>query len=64
MAKSTGGAALRQETLLKIASDHKIENSPAALSATAVFGMNSFNDKVMREKLPKEIGRASCRERV
>jgi len=55
MAKSTGGAALRQETLLKIASDHKIENSPAALSATAVFGMNSFNDKVMREKLPKEV---------
>ncbi len=55
MSKKSSGASLRQETLLSISTNHKIEYTPQTTPSAAIFGINSFNEKVMRDKLPKEV---------
>ena len=44
----------RKSVMVQVGSNHKIEYMPAEPAARH-FGSNSFNDEVMREKLPKEI---------
>lgn len=47
--------SVRQEVLLKIASNGKVPIEPMAESPSAQFGINTFNEKVMREYLPKDV---------
>lgn len=46
---------LRQEVLLKVASNGKIPHETSGVSYSSLFGLNTFNEKVMREKLPKDV---------
>lgn len=46
--------SLRQEALLNIATNRKITYEKVTQSAVANYGINTFNDNVMREKLPKD----------
>ncbi|MBC8180502.1 glutamine synthetase III [candidate division KSB1 bacterium] len=48
------GSSLRQEVLLKIAANGKIPYESPQNNSTSYFGINTFNDKVMRERLPKD----------
>ena len=45
---------LRQEVLLKIASNGNIKREPVAEGPTSRFGINTFDDQAMRERLPKD----------
>lgn len=47
--------SLRQEALLKIASNGSIKDLKSNGSATEYFGVNTFDDKVMRDRLPKDV---------
>ncbi len=46
---------VREEVLIKIASNGKIPIDPNPERPTEHFGSNTFNDKVMREHLPKDV---------
>lgn len=46
--------SIRQEALLKIASNGKVPYEKVTESAVSKFGINTFNDDVMRERLPKD----------
>jgi len=54
MAKSLG-VNLRQQVLLTIAANNKLDYTPPTVPAAQIYGINSFNEKVMREKLPKDV---------
>lgn len=45
----------RHEALLRIAANTQIRNNGNNGTATEYFGINSFNDKVMRETLPQDV---------
>jgi len=45
----------RKLTILNIAKNGNVKQNQPANNSTSYFGINSFNDKVMREKLPKEV---------
>lgn len=53
----SGNNSIRQEVLLKIAANSKVTFDETYVSATSQFGVNTFNDKVMRERLPKDAYR-------
>ncbi|HPN35249.1 MAG TPA: glutamine synthetase III [bacterium] len=55
MSIKTSGANLRQQVLLTIAANNKIDFAPQTVSSPKIFGVNSFNEKVMREKMPKDV---------
>ncbi|NLP11165.1 glutamine synthetase type III, partial [bacterium] len=55
MSIKTSGANLRQQVLLTIAANNKIEYTPPTASSPKIFGINCFNEKVMREKMPKDV---------
>jgi len=57
MSNSSISANPRQEVLLKIAFDRGVEPSDLKNNGTNSFGVNTFNDKVMRERLPKDAYR-------
>jgi len=52
---SAEGFTLRQQAVLKIAANNGHENGGPAEPAARFFGVNSFNDQVMRERLPKDV---------
>jgi glutamine synthetase len=54
MSNHSAGISIRQEALLKIASNGKIPYEIPKTNPTSFFGINTFNDKVMRERLPKD----------
>ena len=54
MSNSSTSANPRQEVLLKIAFERGVEPSDLIDNGTNSFGVNTFNDKVMRERLPKD----------
>jgi len=45
----------RKMVVLNIAKNSNSKHIPVNNNSTSYFGVNSFNDKVMREKLPKEV---------
>ena len=45
---------IRQQVLVKIASNGKVPFEQVTTSSASYFGMNTFNDDVMRTKLPKD----------
>jgi glutamine synthetase len=45
----------RKMVVLNIAQNSNIKHIPVNNNSISYFGVNSFNDKVMREKLPKEV---------
>lgn len=45
----------RKSAIMSIAKNGHIPKKELKSSSSSYFGVNSFNDKVMREKLPKEI---------
>lgn len=45
----------RQNVLLKIVENHQTIQSTTNGNSSSYFGINTFNDRVMREKLPKDI---------
>ena len=47
----------RQDVLLRIAFNRKAVTNEAKSNGTDNFGINTFNDKVMRERLPKDAYR-------
>jgi len=46
--------SIRQEVLLNLAANGKVDRDLPAKSATQQFGINTFDEKAMREYLPKE----------
>jgi len=50
----------RKMTLLKIAQNGSFKKGESNGASASYFGMNCFNDKVMREKLPKDVYRKLC----
>jgi len=52
---STNSLSTRHDVLLKIASNGHQPKETSMVNYTANFGANTFNDKVMREKLPKDV---------
>ena len=54
MANHSSANSARQEVLIKIASNGSIPYEKPKASSTSYFGENTFNDKVMRERLPKD----------
>ena len=46
--------SVRQEVLLNLASNDKIEREMPTISSAKEFGINTFDDKAMREFLPKD----------
>ena len=55
MSNTNPTASLRQEVLLKVATNGSKGQSLPGESVTTHFGINTFNDQVMREKLPKDV---------
>ncbi len=49
--------SVRQEVILKIASNGKIAFTHSTKDVASDFGINTFNDKIMREYLPKDAYR-------
>ena len=47
-------STIRKAILIQVGSNHRIEYLPGE-PAAHYYGSNSFNDKVMRERLPKEV---------
>jgi len=47
--------SIRQETIMRIAANAAVKRANGNHKSASYFGVNSFNDKVMREKLPKEV---------
>ncbi|MBU0710464.1 glutamine synthetase III [bacterium] len=45
----------RKSAILSIARNGNIPKNESLTNSSSYFGVNSFNDKVMREKLPKEV---------
>ncbi len=56
----TDQTSIRQQVLLKIASNGNIPFKRSDKSAASNFGINTFNDDVMREKLPKDTYKKLC----
>ncbi len=54
MSYSSTGTNPRQQVLLKIAFNRGVEPSELRNNGMSSFGINTFNDKVMRERLPKD----------
>lgn len=54
MANHSSANSARQEVLIKIASNGSIPYEKPKESSTSYFGENTFNDNVMRERLPKD----------
>ena len=50
----SNSTSVRQEMLLKIAANGKVPYEQLTESAVSKFGINTFNDDVMRERLPKD----------
>jgi len=53
----TTGSNLRKGIVLSIAKNGNIPKNDLKMNSASYFGVNSFNDKIMREKLPKEVYR-------
>lgn len=51
----SGTTLIRKEVLLKIAANSKVEIMNNFESPSKTFGSNTFDDKVMREMLPKDV---------
>ncbi len=47
-------SSIRKAILIQVGTNHQVEYLPAEPAAN-YYGSNSFNDKVMRERLPKEV---------
>jgi glutamine synthetase len=54
MSNYSMGSSLRQQVLLKIASNGKVPYESPQNNSISYFGINTFNNKVMRERLPKD----------
>jgi glutamine synthetase len=54
MSDSLSAPNPRHDVLLKVAFDRELKASDLKNNGTASFGVNTFNDKVMRERLPKD----------
>ncbi len=55
MSIKTSGANLRQQVLLTIAANNKIDYTPQTVSSPKIYGINCFTEQVMREKMPKDV---------
>ena len=54
MPNHSAGNSSRHEVLLRIAANGKIPYESPKESSTSYFGINTFTEKVMRERLPKD----------
>jgi len=55
MSKETTTTSLRKEILLKIASNGQSAPVAQKNNSASYFGINTFNDSIMRERLPKDV---------
>ena len=55
MAGMNNSSSPRHQVLLRLASNGQIVENKSSNSSDNSFGMNTFNDQVMREKLPKDV---------
>ncbi|MGC9365322.1 MAG: glutamine synthetase III [Fidelibacterota bacterium] len=53
----TAGVNPRRSIILSLAKNGNIPKKDLKQNSSSYFGVNSFNDKVMREKLPKDVYR-------
>ena len=54
MSNLSSKATVRQEVLIKIAANGNIPFERSTNGSTNYFGINTFNEHVMRERLPKD----------
>jgi glutamine synthetase len=55
MSTNSNTRSLRQELLLKIAANDSPAPTAQTNNSASYFGVNTFNDQVMRERLPKDV---------